>query len=64
MIHRDSTGIKDWTSERELSTAERLQSHAQWLRNFRRDAGLQTSSSRGLEERVLSYPFSLEISFI
>lgn len=55
---RDSTGIKDWTSERELSTAERLQSHAQWLRNFRRDAGLQTSSSRGLEERVLSFPAS------
>lgn len=53
---RDTTSIKDWTSERELSTAERLQSHAEWLRNFRRDAGLHVSSSRGLEERVLSFP--------
>ena len=57
MAFRDPASIKDWTSERELSTAERLQSHAQWLRNFRRDSGLQGNNASGLEERVLSYPF-------
>ena len=49
--------MRNWTSERELSTAERLQSHAEWLRNFRRDAGLQVNNPRGLEERAMSYPF-------
>ena len=55
-FNRESATVRDWTSERELSTAERLQSHADWLRNFRRDAGLQVSNARGLEERAMSYP--------
>lgn len=52
---REPPSIRDWTSERELSTAERLQSHAEWLRNFRRDAGLHENNSRGLEERAMSF---------
>lgn len=51
--------MKDWTSEKELSTAERLQSHAEWLRNFRREAGLHVNNARGLEDRAVSYPFSV-----
>ncbi|PFX32468.1 Centrosomal protein of 164 kDa [Stylophora pistillata] len=54
---REPAGVKDWTSEKELSTAERLQSHAEWLRNFRREAGLQVSNARGPEDRAVSYPF-------
>ncbi|XP_020608436.1 uncharacterized protein LOC110047046 isoform X2 [Orbicella faveolata] len=55
---REPPSLRNWTSERELSTAERLQSHAEWLRNFRRDAGLQVNNSRGLEERAMSFPGS------
>ncbi|XP_022779198.1 centrosomal protein of 164 kDa-like isoform X2 [Stylophora pistillata] len=53
---REPAGVKDWTSEKELSTAERLQSHAEWLRNFRREAGLQVSNARGPEDRAVSFP--------
>lgn len=41
--------LTDWTSEGQLNVAERLQNHADWLRNFRREMGLQSpsQSSRG-----------------
>ena len=55
--------MKDWTSEKELSTAERLQSHAEWLRNFRREAGLHVNNARGLEDSSFVSFFRFQLSF-
>ncbi|KAK3726919.1 hypothetical protein QZH41_016709 [Actinostola sp. cb2023] len=41
--------LTDWTSEGQLNVAERLQNHADWLKNFRREMGLE---SPGQSSRV------------
>ncbi|XP_031554693.1 centrosomal protein of 164 kDa-like [Actinia tenebrosa] len=62
---RDSNGpgvvkekLTDWTSEGQLNVAERLQNHADWLRNFRREMGLQSpsQSNRGNMASSARYP--------